>query len=55
MKTEQPSLEIVEMIDDEGDAFANPSVARTSNDTDSGFRWVGPAAAIALIASSGTE
>ena len=52
VKTE-PSPEIVEMIDDEGDAFADRVATRTSSDAVGGLRWVGPAAAVALMAVVG--
>ncbi len=52
MKTE-PSPEIVEMIDDEGDAFADRLATRTSSDAVGGLRWIGPAAAVALMAVVG--
>lgn len=51
MKTE-PSPEIVEMIDDEGDAFAH-RVATPTSDDGGGLRWIGPAAAVALMAVVG--
>lgn len=52
MKTE-PLPEIVEMIDDEGDAFADRVATGTSSDADGGLRWIGPAAAVALMAIVG--
>ena len=41
------------MIDDEGDAFADRLATRTSSDAVGGLRWIGPAAAVALMAVVG--
>ena len=51
MNIESPP-ELVEMIDDEWDVFGDQSFNRSSRDTD-GPRWVGPIAAIALLALVG--
>ncbi len=50
MKTEgrPESVEIIQLIDDESDAFADRRRTATSNDT-GGPRWVGPVAAAALV------
>jgi hypothetical protein len=52
VKTE-PSPQIVEMIDDDGDAFADRSVDRTGSVTGGGLHWIGQGAAVALIAVVG--
>ena len=51
MNTEVP-LELVEMIDDDRDVFGDRSFTRAHRDAD-GSRWVGPVAAIALLAIVG--
>ena len=51
MNIESPP-ELVEMIDDDWDVFGDHSFNRSSHDTE-GPRWVGPVAAIALLAIVG--
>lgn len=51
MKTE-PAPEIIELIDNDGDAFGDRPPAHVTNHT-SGPRWVGPVAAAALVAVVG--
>ena len=52
MKTE-PVPEIVEIIDDDADAFGDGSSSQTSSDTGGRARWIAPTAAVALVALVG--
>ena len=48
VKTEEP-LEIVEIIDDEADAFRHGTNPSVEHDTTGRPRWIGPVAAVALL------
>jgi hypothetical protein len=52
MKTEETTPEIIEIIDDDSDVFGERAANTTVHDT-GGPRWIGPAAAAALIAIIG--
>lgn len=54
MKTQHdPAPEIIEVIDDDGEAFRDSTASHASSASSRGSRWFGPAAAAALVAIVG--